>query len=573
MTIKRICSCVLPVGLSLVAFGASFVAAAQTVFHHGFEGASGLTCSEKSIRRVGGSRLGFAFPTVNGAQPGTAVVSACIQLSGIESTVSLSANRGARVSLNEGAFQAPPVSVRNGDRLRLQLSAPAGADASETSYVQIDGEFLADFSVRSANQARPAQLFEVGPGKPNRELSEVAPQLVAGDVVELSRGASYQAVEFSRAGLPQAPITIRAASGSGARPRIEGGSITLSLRGAHHYRLQQLEISGGSQVCLRHEAHDTWLQDSHVHGCARHGILGADLNTGSIRITASEINDMGGQPSGENLKHPIYVATDRDRYPGAVLRVERSYIHDYGGNGIKSRAERTEIYQNWIDASSRGIYSIELNGYEEYLPEPGLNADVFGNVLIHRHVYGMRMGGDGTGALRGRVRIAHNTLLHGNGFSQFTPVLRFFGQLESVSIRNNVFARLADAASAQPLRLVRDDATWIGGSRQLDGQRNWVPSGSDAIASDYLPSEWQNTAFGTQPGYQSLNPQALQLNLLPDAAVGTLLVAPSSAGGVFAILDPLQQADHRIPRAAPISGGLIPQLPTPAETPTQIGIH
>lgn len=527
---------------------------AQSLFQNGFEAAPEVACVEKSIRPVAGSRLDFAFPTANGAGAGSLVESACVRLTGIDNPLSFAANRGAWISINDGAYQPSPVMVGNGDSIRLRLVAPSTADASETSYVQIDGEFLADFSVRSANQSREPQLFEVGPGMDYRELSEVAGRLVAGDEVRLSRDAIYQPVEFRRAGLPQAPIIIRAASGNGARPRIEGGSITISLRGAHHYRLQQLEVTGGSEVCLRHEANDTWLHDSQVHGCARHGILGADLNSGSLRISATEVNDVGGQPPGENLKHPIYVATDRDRYPGSTLRVERSYVHDFGGNGVKSRAERAEIHQNWIEADSRGLYSIELNGFEEYLSEPGLEADVFGNVLIHCHAYGLRMGGDGTGALRGRVRLAHNTVLQGAGFNQYTPVLRFFHELQSVSVRNNVFARLADTAGALPLRLVRDDATWTQGSRHLEGERNWVPSGSDSIAEGYLPAEWQNTALATAPGFVSLNPAGPDLALQADSSVADQPVAAASADGNFAIDRPLEAPAFRVPTVAPTSG-------------------
>ncbi|MBD8525673.1 hypothetical protein [Pseudomarimonas arenosa] len=551
---------------------AASLCSAQSVYHNGFEPTAASTCVEKSIRRVGGDRLGFAFPTANGAVPGSSVDSTCIRLTGIESSVNFTANRGALVSVNGGPFQSPPVSLVENDEVRLRLTAPTIADAEETSFVQIDGEFLADFTVRAANQARAPQVFEVGPGKPFRELGEIANQLVAGDVVELSRDAVYQPVEFRRAGLPHAPITLRAAEGGIARPLIQGGSTTVSLRGAHHYRLQGIEITGGSQICLRHEANDTWLERSHVYGCERHGILGADLYTGSLKITATEVNDVGGQPPGENLKHPIYVATDRDRYPGSVLRVERSHIHDFGGNGIKSRAERAEIHQNWIIASSRGIYSIELNGYEEYLTEPGLTADVFGNVLEHHHVFGLRMGGDGTGAHRGRVRIAHNTILQGSGFTQFTPVLRFFHELEAVSVRNNVFARFADSAANLPLRLVRDDATWTQGARLLDGESNWVPNGSDSIAAGYLPAEWNGTTFGTTPGYADLDPQGVSLSMLFPAEIVGIPVAPA-ATGAFDIGNPLQQPEFGIPRARPQPGNLIPQWAGPPQTPILIGVH
>ncbi len=44
-------------------------------------------------------------------------------------------------------------------------------------------------------------------------------------------------------------------------------------------------------------------------------------------------------------KHPIYIATDESAYPGSVFRMQHSYVHDaIGGNAVKTRAERNEIY-------------------------------------------------------------------------------------------------------------------------------------------------------------------------------------------------------------------------------------
>ena len=51
------------------------------------------------------------------------------------------------------------------------------------------------------------------------------------------------------------------------------------------------------------------------------------------------------------------MATDETAYPGAVFRMQHCYVHDAnGGNNVKSRAERNEIYYNWIE----GAYYHEL---------------------------------------------------------------------------------------------------------------------------------------------------------------------------------------------------------------------
>lgn len=538
----------------LLLIGAVAQAQINQRFHSGFEGEeTAQACTDKSVRVVNGRRLNFAFPNRDDQAPGSLAESACLRFTGVQEGERFAATRAALISRNGGVFQSSPVSINNGDTIRLRLTVPLAADASETSNLSFGGAILGSYTVRARNAAAAPRLLRVGPGRSARELSEVAASLQAGDVVELDRGATYQSVEFTRAGRAGAPITLRAAAGAGAAPLLSGGIHTLSLRGAHHYRIEGVEISGGSQTCVRIEANEVELRDSQIHGCPRHGVLAADFNSGSLRLVAVEIHDAGGVLPGENLKHPVYVATDRDRYPGATLRVERSYIHDFGGNGVKSRAERAEIYHNWIEADAGSIYSLEFNGYEEYESIPALQADVFGNVLIHRHVYGLRMGGDGTGALRGRVRMAHNTLLQAASFDQFTPVLRFFGELDAVVIRNNVFARLADGAANPALRIVRDDATWLRGARALDAVDNAVPQGSQSIAAGYLPVEFSATRLLGAPGYLDLGVIGLDLQRAVDAAINAA-PQPSQGAAGFSPDRPRVAFDSLPPRQRPLSG-------------------
>ncbi len=48
--------------------------------------------------------------------------------------------------------------------------------------------------------------------------------------------------------------------------------------------------------------------------------------------------------------HQIYMATDESAHPGSVFRMQFCYMHDgAGGNNVKSRSERNEIYYNWIE--------------------------------------------------------------------------------------------------------------------------------------------------------------------------------------------------------------------------------
>src|SRR4029453_11388398 len=103
---------------------------------------------------------------------------------------------------------------------------------------------------------------------------------------------------------------------------------------------------------------------------------------------------------------------DSRKYPGSVFRMQFCYIHDVlGGNAVKSRAERTELYYNWIEGAQ--YYEAELIGPGGRCQGVREDADVVGNALIQtaQHesgVYVVRVGGDGTGETCGRYRFVNN---------------------------------------------------------------------------------------------------------------------------------------------------------------------
>ena len=196
-----------------------------------------------------------------------------------------------------------------------------------------------------------ATTYQVGPGKPHPNLQSVAPLLGPGDLVLVDGGATYPGgVVLDRAGTAAAPIVVRGVPVGGARPRVSGGTNTIEVR-ANHYVLEGLEITNGSFRCLYHHAHNVVARDLVIHGCAAHGLLGADDDSGSLVLEYSELYDCG---SGTQ-NHCIYMATDEVTYPGSVFRMQHNYVHDTnGGNAVKSRAQRNEIYYNWIEG---GLYT------------------------------------------------------------------------------------------------------------------------------------------------------------------------------------------------------------------------
>jgi hypothetical protein len=233
------------------------------------------------------------------------------------------------------------------------------------------------FVAGAASQAHAA-TYQIGAGK----LAGFAqlPALKPGDVVEVDGGASYGSVTLKNDGTADQKITFRGVRVGGKRPVLNGGVNTLDI-GASHVVIEGFDITGGSSRCVFHRANDVTIRDTVIHDCPQHGLLGADSGSGSLLMEYDEVYHCG---AGDQ-KHQIYMATDELMYPGSVFRLQYSYLHDAnGGHGVKSRAERNEIYYNWLEGAY--YHELELIG-----PDPGgtdvpedkyqENSDVVGNVI------------------------------------------------------------------------------------------------------------------------------------------------------------------------------------------------
>ena len=209
-------------------------------------------------------------------------------------------------------------------------------------------------------------------------------------------------------------------------------------------------------------------------------------------------------------QHQIYMTTDQVAYPGSVFRMQHCFLHDAkGGNNVKSRSERNEIYYNWIEGAY--YHELELIG-----PDPGgvatgwtprlrrEDSDVLGNVFWKKSTAAandsnfsvFRVGGDATGESHGRYRFVNNTVIAGTG-----AVFRCFDSLESVEMHNNVFHRPGGG-----LNLTRTvEALWTGGQPVFAGSKNWVTTGAANV-----PMQWQGTMQGANPGFADFSAQDLR---------------------------------------------------------------
>jgi hypothetical protein len=375
-----------------------------------------------------------------------------------------------------------------------------------------------------------AETHQVGPGRSHTQLSAVAELLAAGDVVELDGDATYEAVTFENHGNEAQRITIRGLRVNDRRPVISGGDYTVILDG-DFYTLEDLEITGGTEDCVVHRAHGTIIRDSVIHDCPRHGILGTDADSGSLLLEYVEVYEAGSEPAGENLKHPIYIATDSATYPGAVFRMQHSYVHhSNGGNSVKSRAERAEIYYNWIEGAQ--YYELELIGPDGSIPAepPREDADVVGNVLVQtdRHTsdsYAIRLASDLSGETAGRYRFVNNLIVVEEGAA---GAMRCAGAIESVELHNNAFVHLGGTGFEYAFR--RTDCEWTG-EETIVGARNWYPEGTTEI-----PPGLTETRTAADPGLTDLagfDFRPLETSPLVDAAT-----SKTDVGGSFAFPDP-----------------------------------
>ena len=348
--------------------------------------------------------------------------------------------------------------------------------------------FAIAFAILLATPLASAATLQVGATRTYKTLSAAAAAVNPGDIVEVDGDATYAAVTFTRKGTAAAPITIRGLRVGGKRPIISGGTNSIEIAG-DYYVIEGFDITGGSSRCVFHHSHGNVLRDSVVHDCPKQGILGADQDSGSLLLEYTEVHHCGGG----DRDHQIYMATDEVTHPGAVFRMQFCYVHDAnGGNDVKSRAERNEIYYNWLEGAF--YHELELIGpdpagaastWNEALKRE--DSDVVGNVLKKtRDFHFVRIGGDGTGQSLGRYRFVNNTFITPFG----NNVFRLFDKLDSVEMHNNVLL----GTGATPPRIIRMDPSemsWVAGE-QIAGSNNWVVTGTTLT-----PAKWTGTITGS----------------------------------------------------------------------------
>lgn len=415
--------------------------------------------------------------------------------------------------------------------------------------------------------------YLVGPTRIYTSLQQVTSLLNPGDTVEVDGGFVYPGgVNFNRPGTAEEKILIKGIRDvNGMRPVISGGVNTVAFttpfpynvpNGGHHYIFEGFEVTGGSSRCIFLQAKDLTIRDCYVRDCPNQGILGADQGSGNSIVEFTEVTRCGSGTSN----HQIYMATDQVNNPGSVFRMSFCYIHHAnGGNNVKSRAERNEIYYNWIEGAR--YHELELIGADVNADggNPRLrreDSEVIGNVLFKKQTPVndinfpvIRIGGDGTGMSHGRYRFLNNTVLSGTG-----AVFRMFDTLESLEIHNNVFFNLAGNVN-----LTRTtEARWTSGQPQISGSNNWVKTGTINI-----PAQLTTTITGSSPLFTDVNSD----NLFPiqNSPLVNTGILPSVPVTGYEFPNPIPAPFYFPPSGGP--AGLLEIIQRPDEDQVDIGAY
>jgi hypothetical protein len=397
-----------------------------------------------------------------------------------------------------------------------------------------------------------AAVYLVGPARTYKTLQDVAGLLQAADTVKVDGNATYPAdVYLTQSGTAGSWITIHGIQpAGGTRPVITGsGAYGINIT-ADHVMLQGFEVSGGPKG-IGVFGDNIIVRGCVIHGC-NHGLIGYGTGTGSVTVEYCELYG-NGVPTGGATQHQIYMATDEYSHPGSVFRLQYCYIHDgVEGDNVKSRAERNEIYYNWIELAGSSGHGLGL-----FAPDPDDNenvdittaredADVVGNVIIQDHNACARIGGDAPGyPTNGRYRFVNNTFICTGSRGD---AVRTFNTIETLEMYNNV---VYGTVSGSDLRVVNDaDGAWVHSPRSVAGSSNWVISGATMVPGT---GEWTNTLGGSVSPFAD----AAAENYLPSSdsvlvdagAMATPAIAP------YPFPNPLFPPAYHPPRKALIDTG------------------
>jgi len=375
---------------------------------------------------------------------------------------------------------------------------------------RLHGFLIAGMVCLAGIQHAEAATYQVGPTRSYKDLSKVTTLLAPGDIVEVDGNAIYPGgVSFKNNGTAEKKIIIRGIRIKGNRPVIAGvvgapvfPSAIVRFLGSH-YVMEGFDITpAGDAKAARGfytVADDISLRDSVVHDCPFTGISGSDA-AGSLRLEYVEIHHCG---AGEG-QHQIYVCSSNSLYPKAVFHMEFCYLHDgTGGNNVKSRVARTELYYNWIEGAY--YHELDLDGADPKDQVPGTanlvreDAEVVGNVLMKlptTHGLVANVGGDSCGWSNGRYRFVNNTIILPSTAVGGAVVFQLKNAVQTFEAYNNLLYRMGGG----PVNVLGAAKLFRGIDCKIVGSNNWIPTKSINI-----PATFKDTIMGADPNLRNID--------------------------------------------------------------------
>ncbi len=436
------------------------------------------------------------------------------------------ASNGARLSIQSVGPATSGTASISGTNVVYTLS-PTFSGSDSFTYSINDGYALASTSV-TVSYTGPT-LYQVGPTEPYPDLGSVAPLVMPGDVVQVDGNATYPGgVTFYNSGTATNKIIIQGLRINGKRPALAGtagfsgaGAFVVRFWGSH-YIMEGFDMTtAGNPQAWRgfyNVADDITLADSVVHDSPCTGISNSDA-AGSLSLQYDEVYNCG---AGSTM-HQIYVGSSNTLYPNAVFDMEFCYLHNgAGGNNVKSRVARTQLYYNWIEGAY--YHELDLDGADPNDQAPGAAGlvrevgDIVGNVIVkdsNTHGLVANVGGDGTGWSDGRYRFVNNTIILPSAPVYGEMIFQLKNAVQSIEIYNNLIYRFGGG----PVNILDQVDWYVTPNATVIGSNNWIPQRSGEI-----PAALTDTISGSNPDL--ISPAAF--NLVPLAG-GALAGAGATA--------------------------------------------
>jgi hypothetical protein len=161
------------------------------------------------------------FPTAFWQEPNTLIESDAITITGLSgwnnvygtfpALTHCIAQSPAQVSVNGGAYSSGEVAVTEGATIKMRIisSGLASSGRWALNFRQAGGSLieLAGWTYRVRNDSRAFQTFQVGPGKTYTTL-QALPARVAGDIIEVDTGTTFQPAVIQRGTLTAVNQTV-----------------------------------------------------------------------------------------------------------------------------------------------------------------------------------------------------------------------------------------------------------------------------------------------------------------------------------------------------------------------------